>query len=393
MDSSEQWFSLPYGKELHGSQFLTAPPQFIRGVSAKVGPDSETIREIYVFRLPSRNTNTGYESWHLSDLGIDAQQFKIDPDLDLLILLETDTPPIMTSATINRVQKIHLRSLQTGLPHPLAEVPVITSIDRSNLMFTSHSLQIVGPYMTLLSSDTFRVSARSWVSVWDWTTGILMTVSTPYYVDVELNGPIEQEFTPPTLLPRVYELPPSSYYLCLKIEALDIERDPIANGTLFVDAGYISKIVSGLSKQEPRINIPWQNWGSNTFWLNTTEDYSDVNYVAGQRATCERRNEDLDAVQILIYDLGPSTRNQVEDPPNATVQLQAPASAGLSYLESVFVSERGARRPKLVSLVTVPRVERPGELGTFMMDDEHLIINVQTLDFTPVEDRSYVYTF
>ncbi|KAG8777537.1 hypothetical protein FRC12_000324 [Ceratobasidium sp. 428] len=458
IDPSEQWLNLPYGKELGDSQAFMVNSQFTRGVFAQVVPNFQKIREINVYRLPSRNTNTGYESWHLSDLGVDPLQFKIDPDLDLLVLLETDIPQVSTGPSIQRIRRFHLRSLQTGLPHPLAEVPVIASIDRSDLMFPSHSFQIVGQYITLLCSDAFLVSTCAWISVWDWTTGILVTHAdvpgisfayiTPTCFVVHCNrrqweqktiGSLEvytfdpstpgrpaqhiaslhlpttpetscfttsnfsfsplsplsyesREFTPPTLLLRVYELSPSSCYLCLKIRAVDIERRPIANGTLLINAGHIFKVVSGLSEREPRTNIPWENWGPSTFWLNNAEVDSNMNCVAGQRATFGRRDENNDAVQLLMYDLGPSTRNRVEDPHNAMVLLQASAGADLSYLERVFVSERGARRPQLVSLATVPHVGGPGELGTFAMDDEHVIIHLQSV-FRASENKLYVYTF
>ncbi|KAG8795287.1 hypothetical protein FRC12_016301 [Ceratobasidium sp. 428] len=173
-DSSEQWLSIPYAKDLDNSTRPFTNCQFARGVFARGGPIMDITRDIRVFQLPSLNNNMAYETWHLSDLGVDAQEFKIDLDLDLLVLLEVDTSPMDPDTDL--VRRFHVRSLRTGLAHPLAEIPVIVSTDKFSSVSASSSFQIVGKYIALLCSTHSLLSPDPpRISVWDWTTGNLVT--------------------------------------------------------------------------------------------------------------------------------------------------------------------------------------------------------------------------
>ncbi|KAG8709770.1 hypothetical protein FRC09_000478 [Ceratobasidium sp. 395] len=105
-----------------------------------------------------------------------------------------------------------------------------------------------------------------------------------------------------------------------------------------------------------------------------------------------RYNQDLDAWQILVYDLGPNAREGAEVSAAKPLDL---VGAGL-YLERVFAGGRGARSPKLVSLVTIPTQVVPGNRGfedspSFMMDDERVLLH--QIGFEATRNTLHVYTF
>jgi hypothetical protein len=155
---------------------LVSNCQFAKGVFARGGPTLDLTRRLDIYQLPSYNSDTIYEHWQHSDLGVNAHDFRIDPDLDLLVLLETDPSP--GDVETDLVLRFHLRSLRTGGSHPLATALVITSTYKFNSSFAPASFQIAGKYLALLHhTNQLLDPASPRISIWNWITGDLVTVS------------------------------------------------------------------------------------------------------------------------------------------------------------------------------------------------------------------------
>jgi hypothetical protein len=146
-------------------------------------PNDNGNRRLDLFQLPSINKGIEYRHWAHEDLGVDARDFTIEPDFDLLVILEMgDHPPIVGAAqgfpNATQYFNVHLRSLQTCLPHPDAAQSVIThslpSFARSSWSFY---FQVVGRHLAvlfLIGLDQIEVTCQ--LKVWDWTTGNAVTV-------------------------------------------------------------------------------------------------------------------------------------------------------------------------------------------------------------------------
>jgi hypothetical protein len=152
-------------------------------------------RRLDLYQLPSINKGLSWKQWTFDDLGVDTRDFVMQPDYDLLVLLELkQTILYPNSAAINerdpdRTQyfTIHLRTLGTNEPHPDAARSTISYSTPSYRRTTSSFyFQIVGRYLAIqflvtdaTGSDKFRLR------VWDWTTGNDVTVSR----SMPLDGP------------------------------------------------------------------------------------------------------------------------------------------------------------------------------------------------------------
>ncbi|KAG9115475.1 hypothetical protein FRC07_007534 [Ceratobasidium sp. 392] len=343
------------------------------------------------------------------------------------------------------------------MPHPLAEVPVITSTDKFTSTFAQPSFQIVGRYIALLSSmNTLLSSDSPRIFVWDWTTGDLVThadVVGKYFAFLsetcfivgcdrrkwskEVIGSLEvykldpskpgrranhiasfhlpttpegschsasaftstpfgplsfSGFTPTTVPSRIYDLSPSSHYISLKLRAYNIQNHAaeMATGTLLIS---ITSILDAISNVSAQVHIPWVDWGHQTYWINNRSMYSGHDHVIGQRAAFTRYNQDLDAWQMVVYDLGPSIRKRIESDP-APFAPALPLAEADSYLDRVF---SGARSPVPVSLITIPKDVALGGANfldnrpVIMMDDEHVVVFVHKTAFITA-NKLHVYT-
>lgn len=150
--------------------------QFSRGIYARGGPSLDLIRSLDVHQLASRNKNTPYEHWRHSDLGVHAHDFRIDADMDLLVLLERD--PVPGDPETDLQLKFHLRSLRTGLKHPLAAIPTLVSNEKFTSTFSRAGFQIFGKLLAILCYTNPLLDPSSpRLTIWNWTTGGVVTVS------------------------------------------------------------------------------------------------------------------------------------------------------------------------------------------------------------------------
>jgi hypothetical protein len=161
---------------VHSSIYEFYGGTYARGSS----PNSNGARRLDLYQLPSVNKGTEYRHWTHEDLGVDAQDFSMEPDFDLLVMLEMgDLLEVHGSTGTTQHFNIHLRSLETCLPHPDATRPVITH-SLSSFARTSWSFyfQIVGRYLAVLFLlGLGRIEGQTYqLKVWDWTTGNAVTV-------------------------------------------------------------------------------------------------------------------------------------------------------------------------------------------------------------------------
>ncbi|KAG8763607.1 hypothetical protein FRC11_000545 [Ceratobasidium sp. 423] len=432
---------------VHKTSFKVTQPlgstiQYSQGVLAIGGLSTDLTRQLHFYQLASRNKHTGHSSWELHDKGVDAEDFRLEPDLDLLVLVERAHPQADTNLRI----KFHLRSLSTGLKHPLASIPVLTN----TLKFTAYSengFQIIGQLLAIICFTTRRSDVPSQMYIWNWTTGELITsvavrgstfafvsedvflvevsrskrpksgaigtldvhtiadipsggrprhvaslhlppvmqgrcnslfhfIRTPFPLTSLVNGHLEI-VTPK----RVYDIGPKFYYLCLRIQAHDIEGMPyqMSKGLLFIPYWVILESLEGLethSHSGPPEPIPWEDWARCTSWVNMPKLRWGSHNVFGHRAAFFWFDRKEDGWRTLVLDLranapGPTTGEWLRD----RHEELCPSDA---YLNSIFLKcDIGAREPAIVSsfLLSEDEVWRtdsnfPPEL---IIDDEHII--------------------
>ncbi|CAE6414129.1 unnamed protein product [Rhizoctonia solani] len=152
---------------------LSANIRYSRGVLAVGKPSIDVTRQLQLYPLASDNKHTEHSSLLLQDMGVEAHDFRFDPDLDLLVLLERVTN-LDTDADLEI--RFHLKSLSTGLTHPLASSPVLTSTFKFTTTYNEMGFQIVGKLLAILCFTNSRLDMSSpRICVWDWTTGELIT--------------------------------------------------------------------------------------------------------------------------------------------------------------------------------------------------------------------------
>ncbi|KAG9079355.1 hypothetical protein FS749_008585, partial [Ceratobasidium sp. UAMH 11750] len=161
----------------------TSTYDFYGGVYARgstLNSLSNATRRLELYQLASVNKQTEFKQWTHRDVGVDTRDFAMEPDFDLLVLLELaeqTVDPDATQGTPNLVQhfNVNLRSLETCAAHPDAARPVIRhSLHSFPLMTWSFYFQIVGRYLAVL----FLIGVENQpcqLRVWDWTTGNAVT--------------------------------------------------------------------------------------------------------------------------------------------------------------------------------------------------------------------------
>ncbi|KAJ1300302.1 hypothetical protein OPQ81_005124 [Rhizoctonia solani] len=148
---------------------MSANIRYSRGVLAVGKPSIDVTRQLQVYRFASSNKSTEHCSFLLKNIGVEAHDFRFEPDLDLLVLLESVTSP--TDDT-DLEMRFHLRSLSTGLAHPLALNPVLMNTFKFTTTYNDTGFQIVGQLLVILYFTNSRLDASSpKMCIWDWTTG------------------------------------------------------------------------------------------------------------------------------------------------------------------------------------------------------------------------------
>ncbi|CAE6410578.1 unnamed protein product [Rhizoctonia solani] len=356
---------------------LSANIRYSGGVLAVGKPSIDVTRQLQLYQLASNNKRTDFSSFVLHDLGVETHDFRFDPDLDLLVLLERVNT--LADDDTDLEMRFHLRSLSTGRLHPLAPIPVLTSTFKFTTTYNEGGFQICGKHISVLCYTNSRLDNSSpKMCVWDWTTGELITsteVPGKEFAFISENafvvpasrykwagsdtigsllvytitdthpgnrarhiaslrlpatsaGPCHSQChfiatclppSPivldghPVMMPpkRVYEIGPSSHYLCLHIRAFNIENlhGQMANGMLFIPASSIHHILNSITnKHLPPKHYTWEDWASGTSWINTRILRRSPNCIFGHRAALLSFDHKERGWRVFLYDLRASVR-------------------------------------------------------------------------------------
>lgn len=125
-------------------------------------------------QLPSPNRGIEYKHWAIPDLGSDPSDFCIDPEQDLLVLLEAEQ-----GHWYGGTYRLHLRTMSTNEVHPKAPAGYSILIHQhpSDLPpAMTFYFEVSGRLLAVLFRSVDR-RVQSYVVVWDWTTGLELSVS------------------------------------------------------------------------------------------------------------------------------------------------------------------------------------------------------------------------
>jgi hypothetical protein len=161
--------------DLHELPFRESLPVYslTKGVFSWGHRDEATyfISQIYFLQLPSKNRGTDSKHWSISDLPLNVRYFWIDPEQDLLILLDIS----------GGVHTTHVRSMMSNQAHPKVAPgrsvlvhkygPDNLNPDRVYFFGAYDHSMSVASYLRSDGSNYFHVA------IWDWTTGEQLSVS------------------------------------------------------------------------------------------------------------------------------------------------------------------------------------------------------------------------
>lgn len=140
---------------------------------------SRTTRSLNLYQFPSLNHGVERKEWFHSSPAAGLVGLSTSATVDLLVWVAASHPgPFERRAsTIHDYQyTIYLRSLSTNFPHPDARVSTITHRFQAPRTIIRHTVHILGNLLAvLLISGSERIPSR--VTVWDWATGLEITVS------------------------------------------------------------------------------------------------------------------------------------------------------------------------------------------------------------------------
>ncbi|CAE6498429.1 unnamed protein product [Rhizoctonia solani] len=426
---------------------LSTNIRYSRGVLAVGKPIIDVTRDLQIYQLTSDNKRTLHSSFTLENMGVEAHDFRFDPDLDLLVLLERVTLLADTDADLE--MRFHLKSLSSGTAHPLASSPVLRSTFKFTTTYNDTGFQIVGKLLVILCFTNSRLDSSSpRMCVWDWTTGDLITstevpgidfafISEDTFLvpvnrrkwaghdaigsllvftmaDIHSGGrarhiaslhlpsttqgpchsqchfiatslppaPLVVDGSPKITTPkRIYEIGPSSHYLCLHVKAFNIENMPgeMANGMLFIPSSNIYRALEKItaSPSQPPAHISWEDWARGTSWINIRQLRRGSNCIFGHRAALLSFDREERGWRAFLYDLRANVQGRRMDelPRNNFEELRSSDT----YLKVVFINHKlDVRGPKVITSFMVSENEDWNEHTDsippeFAIDDERII--------------------
>ncbi|KAH7343137.1 hypothetical protein B0J17DRAFT_641165 [Rhizoctonia solani] len=137
-------------------------------------PDEGFDATIHFHQLASINKGTEYRHWH-HPVDCNISYIAIQPELDLLVLLSYQGNH---SAPDSLSYQIHLRTISTNDPHPLAVFPIInldiTRASQYRLGFQDNIniVQTHGRMVGIRFCGTHHPERTPLIMVWDWVDGI-----------------------------------------------------------------------------------------------------------------------------------------------------------------------------------------------------------------------------
>lgn len=138
-------------------------------------PNSSSVetRQLHFCQLPSSNSGLEYRHWAISEICVDDQDFAVDPEQDLLVVLK-----VPNSHQGERVCNLHIRSMSTNNVHPRASPDHSVLVYKPLLSFTlgiTFDSEIFGDLLAVMFLSGDR-RIPSCIVVWNWTTGTELVV-------------------------------------------------------------------------------------------------------------------------------------------------------------------------------------------------------------------------
>ncbi|KAG8962103.1 hypothetical protein FRC03_004586 [Tulasnella sp. 419] len=148
---------------------------YAQGLTAQSGGNLHITRGMELIEFPSllRNEDQA-RTWKIKDMGVDVKDFGMDPEKNLLVLMES--PGRRSFADRNPPAKIHLRTMRTTepIPHPLAKQPILSHRLQEYCPTHYFWVQIVGDRLAVLFLPMDQEhGAMAEMAIWDWQTGQL----------------------------------------------------------------------------------------------------------------------------------------------------------------------------------------------------------------------------
>jgi hypothetical protein len=134
-------------------------------------------RHLELYQLPSWNRGTALKRW-CHDLGMDASSVALDPDFNLLSIVEAQT--LFVNAVADQIIfQVHLRTLDSNDAHPGAMFSKLSwAPDQERLrdyrQWDTRPL-IVGNLLAVIFYNS--IFGVNYLVVWDWTSGLMLLVS------------------------------------------------------------------------------------------------------------------------------------------------------------------------------------------------------------------------
>lgn len=179
--------------ELAEPTYIRLQPQrirtscFVDGIFAHgyVNPaaDNDHVRIIHYDQLRSINKGTGHKHWHHGDLGFDIRRFAIQPDDDLIVLLEEanqivhqqlDDGMVISNNLVR--YRLHLRTMSTNELHPATAplagcVPLNIDGRRNRIRHRHFQLRVYGHLVGIMFSSRVGLARSFTIIVLNWVTG------------------------------------------------------------------------------------------------------------------------------------------------------------------------------------------------------------------------------
>ncbi|CAE6535311.1 unnamed protein product [Rhizoctonia solani] len=154
----------------------------------------QNIDEIQFHQLRSINKGTGYKSWCHCDFGFSVEAFAIQPEIDLLVLIEgtvlmqeTMAGPFSSLRRTYNSYRLHFQTMSTNAPHFLAGSTFLETglgglFSRLEPLGTQLTISLNGQRIMLIGDSDCSTAERT-IGVWDWVKA------------TEIAVPIEQRQT------------------------------------------------------------------------------------------------------------------------------------------------------------------------------------------------------
>ncbi|CAE6467352.1 unnamed protein product [Rhizoctonia solani] len=139
--------------------------------------DGDITTSLHFHQLPSFNKGTDYKFWVHEGMGFTACSLAIQPEIDLMVLLEyCPLEPTTSWHQVDQSYRIHLRTMSSNKPHPLAmsSAPFLDVGKLPHRHFDDLSpMSLYGRILALrFVPNPHRPAFKPFVVLFDWIVGV-----------------------------------------------------------------------------------------------------------------------------------------------------------------------------------------------------------------------------